>query len=209
MQVHTQVQVLEGPGTALLEVKKSRFLATAVRLQDPEQATALIQSVADPDARHNCWAWRHGPLYRFHDAGEPGGTAGRPILAAIDGAAVDQALVVVTRHFGGIKLGTGGLVRAYGLAAASALRAAPQLELRALAIVQLRLPVQRRGVLERELREVQGRLLGARQVLLDLEVEVELPAAAMIEFRQRVQTVCAGRAVFTDPYPVTDEPVLR
>src|SRR3546814_18000784 len=82
----------------------------------------LFRSV--PDATHNCWAWRIGDDYRSNDDGEPAGTAGRPILAAIDGQGMDRVVVVVTRWFGGIKLGAGGLVRAYGGTAAECLRRA-------------------------------------------------------------------------------------
>ncbi len=72
---------------------------------------AFLQQVAVTDATHNCWAYRHGQDYRSSDDGEPAGTAGRPILAAIDGQGFDRVMVVVTRWFG-IKLGAGGLVRA-------------------------------------------------------------------------------------------------
>ena len=68
----------------------------------------------DPKASHNCWAFRSQTYERQSDDGEPSGTAGRPILAAIEKENVYDAVVVVVRHFGGVKLGTGGLVRAYG-----------------------------------------------------------------------------------------------
>ncbi|CAI5514311.1 unnamed protein product, partial [Closterium sp. Naga37s-1] len=84
----------------------------------------VLDEVKDPSASHNCWAYKISPAYRFNDDGEPGGTAGRPILAAIEGAGVDGVMVMVTRYYGGVKLGTGGLVRAYGGAAAGALREA-------------------------------------------------------------------------------------
>ena len=79
-----------------------------------------------PDATHNCWAWKIGQQYRFIDDGEPGGTAGRPILSAIDGQGFDQVVVLVIRWYGGILLGTGGLVRAYGGCAAKCLQAGPR-----------------------------------------------------------------------------------
>jgi hypothetical protein len=98
------------------------------------------------DATHNCWAWRIGGDYRSSDDGEPAGTAGRPILAAIDGQGFDRVMVVVTRWFGGIKLGAGGLVRAYGGAAAECLRTAPRVPLvgmRTLVLAWLRRSGQR------------------------------------------------------------------
>lgn len=115
------------------EIRKSRFLAQAAPVQSVEQAMAFLREAADPDATHNCWAYRMGQSYRFNDDGEPGGTAGRPILQAIEGAGVDRVMVVVTRWYGGIKLGAGGLVRAYGGTAAECLRLGERVPLVAMA----------------------------------------------------------------------------
>jgi putative IMPACT (imprinted ancient) family translation regulator len=110
-------------------VKKSVFLAHAGPAADPRAALAFIAAHSDARATHNCWAYRIGPACRFSDDGEPGGTAGRPILQAIEGQDRDRVAVVVTRWYGGINLGTGGLARAYGGAAANCLRLAPRLEI--------------------------------------------------------------------------------
>jgi uncharacterized YigZ family protein len=115
---------LAAPATLTLEIKHSRFIAHAAPATSPEAALAFVDEISDTDATHNCWAYRIGSEYRSSDDGEPSGTAGRPILAAIDGQGYDQVIVVVTRWFGGIKLGAGGLVRAYGGAAAECLRTA-------------------------------------------------------------------------------------
>ncbi|GAB3754219.1 IMPACT family protein [Lysobacter olei] len=131
------IDTLATRATHLLEVKHSRFLAQAAPVTTPEQALAFFAEVGDPTATHNCWAYRIGGLYRFNDDGEPGGTAGRPILSAIDGQGYDQVAVVVTRWYGGIKLGAGGLVRAYGGAAAECLRTAPRQPLIVLAEADL------------------------------------------------------------------------
>jgi putative IMPACT (imprinted ancient) family translation regulator len=117
-------QTLAAPARIELVVKKSRFLAQATPVESPAHALAWLEQVADRDATHNCWAYRIGSAYRFSDDGEPGGTAGRPILAAIEGQGIDQAMVAVTRWYGGINLGAGGLVRAYGGVAAECLRTA-------------------------------------------------------------------------------------
>ncbi len=106
------------------EIRKSRFLAQAVFLPSAEQATELIAQLSTANVSHNCWAWRCGEYYRFNDDGEPSGTAGRPILAAIDNQQFDQVLIVVTRWYGGIQLGTGGLARAYGGCATQVLQTA-------------------------------------------------------------------------------------
>ncbi|WP_043689857.1 IMPACT family protein [Luteimonas huabeiensis] len=117
---------LAAPAEHLLEVRHSRFLVRAAPADSADAAMAHVRAVAVPEATHNCWAWRIGAEYRSSDDGEPAGTAGRPILAAIDGQGFDRVAVVVTRWFGGIKLGAGGLVRAYGGAAAECLRLAPR-----------------------------------------------------------------------------------
>lgn len=115
---------LAAPARLDIDIKKSRFLAQAAPVASPEEALAFLAQISDPAATHNCWAYRIGQHYRFSDDGEPASTAGKPILAAIDGQGLDAVMVVVTRWFGGIKLGAGGLVRAYGGAAAECLRQA-------------------------------------------------------------------------------------
>lgn len=111
------------------EIRKSRFLAQAVFLPSAEHAPELIAQLSTANVSHNCWAWRCGEQYRFSDDGEPGGTAGRPILAAIEHQQFDQVLIVVTRWYGGIQLGTGGLARAYGGCAHQVLQSADSEEL--------------------------------------------------------------------------------
>lgn len=105
------------------EIRKSRFLALAAPVSSPAEAAAFIQQHTDRAASHTCWAWKCGAQYRFNDDGEPSGTAGRPIFAAIEGQDCDYVAVVVIRWYGGIQLGTGGLARAYGGSAAKCLQA--------------------------------------------------------------------------------------
>ncbi len=114
------------------DIRKSRFLVRAAPVESAEAALAFVAQVSDAAANHNCWAYRLGTAYRYSDDGEPGGTAGRPILQAIEGQSCDRVVVVVTRWFGGVKLGTGGLMRAYGGCAAQCLRLAGKTELVAL-----------------------------------------------------------------------------
>lgn len=113
---------LTTPCSHQAEIKKSRFLAQAAPVSDVESALAFVRAVGDPGANHDCWAYRIGQAYRFNDDGEPSGSAGKPILAAIDGQGLDGVVVVVTRWFGGTKLGVGGLIRAYGGTAAECMR---------------------------------------------------------------------------------------
>jgi len=120
---------LLAPADFVQDIKKSRFIGQAAPIASEEEAKAFLASVSDPAANHNCWAWRIGQAYRFSDDGEPSGTAGKPILQAIDGQDLDGVVVVVTRFFGGILLGSGGLMRAYGGTAAQMLRQAEKREI--------------------------------------------------------------------------------
>lgn len=120
------------------DIKKSRFLALAAPVDSASQALAFFQAKGVPEATHNCWAYKIGTEYRFNDDGEPGGTAGRPILQAIEGQDCDRVAVLVIRWFGGVKLGTGGLVRAYSGVAAQCLRLADKQELIPLAALRCR-----------------------------------------------------------------------
>ena len=106
------------------EIKKSRFIAKAASVSSVEEALGFLERIREPRATHHCWAYKIGQSYRFSDDGEPGGTAGKPILNAIEKKAIDGVMVVVVRYFGGVRLGAGGLVRAYGGCAAKCLQTA-------------------------------------------------------------------------------------
>lgn len=110
--------------------KKSRFIGYVRHVETEEEALSFVNEIKKKhyDARHNCYAYVIGeqqPLLRFSDDGEPGGTAGKPILEVITGKELCNICIVVTRYFGGTLLGTGGLVRAYTDAAKAAVEAAP------------------------------------------------------------------------------------
>jgi uncharacterized YigZ family protein len=107
-----------------LEIKKSRFISICSRVDSVEDANNFFNENSVSEATHNCWAYKIDSVYRFNDDNEPGGTAGRPILSAIEGQELDHTAVLVIRFFGGIKLGAGGLVRAYSQAAAGSLKTA-------------------------------------------------------------------------------------
>jgi uncharacterized YigZ family protein len=114
------------------EIKKSRFIARATEAESRQQAMAFLEQARKdyPDARHHCWAYLvgapHSPLtVACSDDGEPSGTAGKPILNVLEHKGVGNVMVVVIRYFGGIKLGAGGLVRAYSQAAQMAMEALP------------------------------------------------------------------------------------
>lgn len=124
-----EYRILYSAGSGIYEEKKSRFLATACPVNSEEEVQRILAEERKKywDARHHCYAYcigSRGELSRFSDDGEPGGTAGRPILDVIQGSGITNQLIVVTRYFGGVLLGTGGLVRAYGSAAKAALASA-------------------------------------------------------------------------------------
>ncbi|MGY6031602.1 IMPACT family protein [Phytobacter sp. AG2a] len=111
----------DAPVTVVEEIKKSRFITLLAHTDGVEAAKSFVESVraAHPDARHHCVAWVAGPpddsqQLGFSDDGEPAGTAGKPILAQLMGSGVGEITAVVVRYYGGILLGTGGLVKAYG-----------------------------------------------------------------------------------------------
>lgn len=111
------------------DIKKSRFQAIAVPVDNEQAVKDFLEANKDLSTTHQCWAWKIGHNVRFNDDGEPSGTAGRPILATIEGNELTNVLVLVNRWYGGIKLGTGGLVRAYGGTAGQCLLLAEKIEL--------------------------------------------------------------------------------
>ena len=111
------------------DIKKSRFQAIAVPVENEQAVKDFLETHKDLTTTHQCWAWKIGHNIRFNDDGEPSGTAGRPILATIEGNELTNILVLVNRWYGGIKLGTGGLVRAYGGCAGQCLLLAEKIEL--------------------------------------------------------------------------------
>lgn len=112
--------VYQGASAEIVE-KKSRFIAVVFPVSSEEEALEYLEKIRKQywDAKHHCWAYvikGERTLERLSDDGEPGGTAGRPILDVIKGAKLENVLIIVTRYFGGTLLGTGGLVRAYSSA---------------------------------------------------------------------------------------------
>lgn len=115
---HEAYRILAEGGEGEITEKKSRFIATVRPVESEEEALAFLEEMRKKywDARHNCYAYvlgAKGETVRFGDDGEPGGTAGRPMLEVLLGEGIRNVAVVVTRYFGGVLLGTGGLVRAY------------------------------------------------------------------------------------------------
>ncbi|MBR6879859.1 MAG: YigZ family protein [Clostridiales bacterium] len=118
---------LSKKGSSLIEIKGSEFIGRAMRVDTPEQAEDFVRNVRAeyPDARHTCYAWTVDGathMQKYSDDGEPSGTGGLPILSVLTKGGITNAVITVTRYFGGILLGKGGLVRAYTDSAAEAVK---------------------------------------------------------------------------------------
>ncbi|XP_058097017.1 uncharacterized protein LOC131242423 [Magnolia sinica] len=137
------------------EIKRSKFIAIAAPISTEQSAHSFLSEVRDPRATHNCWAYKIGDQYRCNDDGEPSGTAGKPIYSAIDSSGIDRVMVVVIRYFGGIKLGTGGLVRAYGGVASECLRDAATCLVKSKVPIGLEVPFDLLGSVYHQLQSFQ------------------------------------------------------
>lgn len=125
----SQYRTIASPSQAIVREKMSKFIAFALPVQDAAQARSRIAEIANEyhDARHVCWAYMLGAdcsEFQSNDNGEPSGTAGKPILGQIRSAGISYVAIAVVRYFGGIKLGTSGLIAAYREAARQAIEAA-------------------------------------------------------------------------------------
>ena len=152
-------RTVSAPAESSLLIQGSKFIAYLAPVESLEAAESVLglRQRRYPDATHHCWAYRVGRpellIERSSDAGEPSGTAGRPIADALRGAGLENAACVVTRYFGGTKLGTGGLVRAYGDAARAAIEAVHVVERTVVREVHLTFDHERTGVVYRVLDE--------------------------------------------------------
>jgi uncharacterized YigZ family protein len=189
-----------GPARTEIRVLNSRFIASLAPAASVEAARAFIASVRAemPDASHHVHAYviGHGATTTLGttDDGEPPGTAGRPTLAVLRGSGLGDAVVVVTRYFGGTLLGTGGLVRAYGDAAKAVLAIAPReekIERRALRVL---LPYSAYDQARRLLAAHSGAAL-AEEFAADVTLDVLLPAAQIAPFVAALETLTAGQAL--------------
>lgn len=181
--------------TARQEIKKSRFVAVAGPVDDETGAKDFIAAHSDRTANHNCWAWRIGNTFRLSDDGEPSGTAGKPILQAIDGQSLDCVAVLVTRWFGGVLLGSGGLIRAYGGTAAMCLKGAEKIPLIDMVSANVACSFS-------DLSLVQARLEASPGVQVDAptfdetgaNILVSLPSSDADEIARRIIDQTSGRA---------------
>ncbi len=198
------VRTIAAPVTVEIDrIRGSRFIADAAPCGDEAAATAHLDAVRGRlrDATHHCFAWRLGldrDAHRVSDDGEPAGTAGRPILRRIDGARLTNVAIVVTRYFGGTRLGTGGLVRAYGAAAAAAIARAEVVEVPLCRVVRVRVAYDLQGVLDGLLAAhglTPTRSDYGAEIVLEIPVPVDDVDAVLADLTER----CSGRARWSVP----------
>lgn len=159
-------------------IEKSRFIATIAPVSTEEEAQAFIQRISKEfwDATHNCTAYAIGPRQeqqRSSDNGEPSGTAGKPMLEVLKKTTITNVAVVVTRYFGGIKLGTGGLIRAYSHSVAKAVQEGPKLLIAPRQIVSLTIDYSYFGSVERQLQTLRLPYQPSFTDTISLEIYVE------------------------------------
>ncbi len=197
-RVIASYQVLAAPVDVELSIRKSRFLARLRRVEDEDAARAVIEQTRREHrgANHNCSAFALGPdaqVARSSDDGEPSGTAGLPMLETLTSRPVSDVVAVVTRYFGGIKLGTGGLVRAYSDAVAAALDEAGTRARRLSMRAAISVDPLAAGKLENELRSGDVVVTGV-DYGVQATIEVAVPVADWPRFADHVASLTAGRA---------------
>ncbi|MEU0488560.1 YigZ family protein [Nocardiopsis changdeensis] len=192
------MRTIRRDGEHELEIKRSRFLCALARVADEEAAREFIARRRREhwSATHNCTAYilgEDGGIQRSSDDGEPAGTAGVPMLEVLRHRGMTDTVAVVTRYYGGVKLGAGGLIRAYGNAVSAAIDAVGVLERRRLLLVDVFADYVIGGRLESDLRDSRFHVrevdYGAR-----VRVEVALPEAELPEFEVLLAELTGGRA---------------
>ncbi|MGH2343679.1 MAG: IMPACT family protein [Chloroflexota bacterium] len=189
-------RTLSGEGRAEIEIKRSRFLAVAASVSDEPTALALraCERTRHPDANHHTFAYRlghDGAIARFSDDGEPGGTAGRPMMEVLLREELVDTAVVVTRYFGGILLGSGGLTRAYSQAAAQAIHAAGVRRMVPHTLMRVVISYAQAGALEQAL-ALSGRHIRDTEYTDTVSFTVPVLQGDETAFRTLVADVTAG-----------------
>ncbi|MGK4583224.1 YigZ family protein [Kitasatospora sp. HPMI-4] len=186
-------------GTHEIEIKKSRFICHLARVADEEEAQAFIAGIRKQcwDARHNCTAFVVGgeqPRERSSDDGEPGGTAGVPMLEVLRRRGLTDTVAVVTRYFGGIKLGAGGLVRAYGSAVSEAIDSIGLLERRPVLLLAVAVDHTKAGRLENDLRAAGYVVRDLGYEAAGVRIEVGVPEPEVTAFHTWLAEATGGAA---------------
>ena len=191
---------LSSPAHSDRTIKKSRFIGCVQPIPDRASAQAHVDALwqQHPGATHICWALMAGGQSAAVDDGEPGGTAGRPMLEVLRHHDLEGVQATVVRYFGGVKLGAGGLVRAYTDAIAQALLSADKVPLLRMATLQCLVPYALEGLLRREIDAAHATLLDVQHGTL-VTLQLRLPEAGALAFQQRINDLGQGRVGWPDP----------
>ncbi len=191
---------LASPVHSELNIKKSRFIGCVEPCADRGLAQARVAELRQqhPGAAHVCWALLAGGQSAANDDGEPGGTAGRPMLDVLRHQDLDGVLATVVRYFGGVKLGAGGLVRAYTDSVAQALLQAQKIPRVRQARLRCTLPYALEGLLRREIELAQAQLLDVQHGAM-VEMSLSLPEPQAGAFQARLNDACQGRLGWLQP----------
>ncbi|WP_434587868.1 YigZ family protein [Streptomyces sp. A5-4] len=195
-----QYRTVAHPGTHEAEINRSRFLCSLAPAATEREAQDFVARVRKehPTASHNCFAYVIGAdasVQKASDDGEPGGTAGVPMLQMLMRREIRYTVAVVTRYFGGVKLGAGGLIRAYGGVVGEALDALGTLTRQRFRLATVTVDHQRAGRLENDLRTT-GRAVRDVRYGAAVTIEVGLPEADVAPFRAWLADATAGTALF-------------
>ena len=182
-----------------LIIKKSRFIGCVQPMTDRASAQAVVDALRaeHPGAAHVCWALLAGGQSAAVDDGEPSGTAGRPMLDVLRHQDLEGVLATVVRYFGGVKLGAGGLVRAYTDSVAQALLKAEKIERQVMAELECTLPYAQEGLLRREVEASGAQLLDVSHGS-QVVARLKMPLSAAAEFRERLNDLTQGRIGWLD-----------
>ena len=191
---------LAAPAHSDITIKKSRFIGCVQPMADRASAQAAVDALwkQHPGAAHICWALLAGGQSAAVDDGEPGGTAGRPMLDVLRHQDLEGELATVVRYFGGVKLGAGGLVRAYTDTIAQALLTAPKVTLQRMTLLQCHVPYALEGLLRREIDAAGAELTGVQHGTL-VTLQLRLPQAQAADFVLRINNSGQGRVGWTEP----------
>lgn len=191
---------LAGPVESELLIKKSRFLGRVMPVSGRAEAYAEVARLKalHPGAVHVCWALLAGGQSAAVDDGEPSGTAGRPMLDVLRHQQLEGVLATVVRYFGGIKLGAGGLVRAYTDTVATALQQAERVPIIRQVVLGCRVGYELEGVLRRELAAREGVLLDVAHAA-DVSVQLQLPEPQVEAFRTWLDDAGHGCVQWFEP----------